>query len=340
MTRRFAVVLAIVLAMPLSSGMPMVTPAEHVRGTEQTYLTFPEWFLVHSPAEYANYVRGHTPTEFPFWGHIRQFWSSYAAVTRASNDGYPFNVGYHVMILVIGASTTVEYALRSAYETFLGRLSEATSMGHLTDEDRYGAEVAQDYVDFIRKLPWYEFDFIGKLTGLWRDTPLWGPGILRKWERKYALSTEYLVKAGYGWIIKKATKASYEEALLVTAVVLDRLPLEVALALPELKVQRMLADGAVLALVPRYHAFMTYAATLAQRGVNFREIAGNRGPILLSVIAPAGWKLAGARELFRQPILTEAPLERVAVVVDVDALSRSLLLVREAGARLEHVYDY
>lgn len=340
MTRRFAVVLAIVLAMPLSSGMPMVTPAEHVRGTEQTYLTFPEWFLVHSPAEYANYVRGHTPTAFPFWGHIRQFWSSYAAVTRASNDGYPFNAGYHVMILVIGASTTVEYALRSAYETFLGRLSEATSMGHLTDEDSYGAKVAQDYVDFIRKLPWYEYDYIGKLTGLWRDTPLWGPGILRKWERKYALSTEYLVKAGYGWIIKKATKASYEEALLVTAVVLDRLPPEVALALPELKVQRVLADGAVLALVPRYHAFMTYAAMLAQQGVNFREIAGNRGPILLSVIAPAGWKLAGARELFRQPILTEAPLERVAVVVDVDALSRSVLLVREAGARLEHVYDY
>lgn len=340
MIQRLVLIFAIALAMPLSAGTPVVTPAEHVRGTEQTYLTFPEWFLVHSPAEYAKYVRDHAPTAFPFWGHIRQFWESYAAVTRASNDGHPFNVGYHVMILVIGASTTMEYGLRSAYETFLGRLSAATSMGQLTDEDRYGAKVAQDYVDFIRKLPWYEYDFIGKFAGLWKETPLWGSGFLRKWERKYALSTEYLAKAGYGWIIKKATKASYEEALLVTAVVLDGLPPEVARALPELKIEKVLSDGGVLALVPRYHAFMTYADMLAQWHVNFREIAGNSGPILLSILAPAGWTLAGARELFRQTVLTDTSMERVAVVVDVKALSRSLRMVRESGAQLEHVYDY
>jgi hypothetical protein len=32
---------------------------------------------------------------------------------------------------------------------------------------------------------------------------------LRKWERKYALSTEYLVKAGYGWLIAKASGDVY-----------------------------------------------------------------------------------------------------------------------------------
>src|SRR5205814_6612543 len=132
--------------------------------------TYPEWFLVHSPAEYADYVTTHTPTHFPFLRHIGQFWSSYAAVTRATRR-YPFNGGYHLMIVVIGVSTTIEYAIRGAYETLFGRVSECTCSG-LTDEDRYGARVAQQYVDFIRVRPWYEFDFAHALRGLWHDTPI------------------------------------------------------------------------------------------------------------------------------------------------------------------------
>ena len=59
-----------------------VAPPEHRRGAEQTFLTYPEWFLVHSPAEYAEYVRDHTSTQFPFIGHTCQFWQGYGAVTR------------------------------------------------------------------------------------------------------------------------------------------------------------------------------------------------------------------------------------------------------------------
>jgi hypothetical protein len=43
----------------------LVAPKVHRRDTEQTFLTFPEWYLVHSPAEYAVYVKDHTPTQFP-----------------------------------------------------------------------------------------------------------------------------------------------------------------------------------------------------------------------------------------------------------------------------------
>src|SRR6185503_16301554 len=99
------------------------------------------------------------------------------------------------------------------YENTFGRISWALA-ADLTDEDRYGARVAQDYVDFIRKEPWYLFDFTGALKGLWRDTT-------RKWERRYALSTEYLVKAGYGWLIKLGTRSVYDVALLTTQVVAD-----------------------------------------------------------------------------------------------------------------------
>ena len=57
----------------------IAAPPEHRRPPDQTFLTFPEWFLVFSPAEYAAYVREHTPTRFPFLGHVRQFWQSYGA---------------------------------------------------------------------------------------------------------------------------------------------------------------------------------------------------------------------------------------------------------------------
>jgi len=326
----------------LADASTPVTPEEHRRGTEQTFLTFPEWFLVHSPAEYATFVSGHPPSEFPFFGHVGQFWSSYAAVYRATKYDYPFNFGYHVMIMVIGTSTTVEYALRSAYETLVGRVTELTQTHGMTEEDKFGARVAQDYVDFIRVQPWYEYDFKDKLVKLWTQTGLWGPDMLRKWERKYALTTEYGAKAFYGWIIKLGTKASYDAPLPVTAVLLDRLPEGVEAGLPELKVLRRLPDGTVLITVPRYEAFKQYSAALARAGAGFREIAGNRSVILVSLLVPAAWQPdpEGPNVLFTQPIITQPGRKRVALVVPVSLLAVTLKAVPEDSDQLEHVYDY
>jgi len=336
--RRLA--LALLLVALVSRGLPAaepITPPQDRRGAEQTFLTFPEWFLVHSPAEYAEFVRGHTPSEFPWFGHIGQLWSSYAAVTRASAD-MPFNAGYHVMILVIGVSTTIEYALRAAYETIFGRLSALAMPPGMTAEDRYAARAAQAYVDFIRLRPWYEFDFFGVLVGLWRDTPAWGPGMLRKWERRYALSTEYIVKALYGWLIGLGTAASYEAARPDTVVLLDGLPQNVS-EMRALKVLGLAPRGQALVSLPRYAAFRDTALQLARGGVNFVEIAGNRGAILVSLRVPQNWSSVPAqtRVLFEQPILTQPGTKRVALVVPVAALGG---LLRGLGAWVEHIYDY
>ena len=42
----------------------------------------------------------------------------------------------------------------------IGRVERADDDHGTTEEDRLGARVAQDYVDFIRVRPWYEFDFV------------------------------------------------------------------------------------------------------------------------------------------------------------------------------------
>ena len=340
--RRALVALLLVGAATLAPAADaVITPTEQRRGEDQTFLTFPEWYLVHSPAELAHFLAlQRKPSEFPWAGHIAQFWQGYRAVAHETRD-YPFNAGYHLMVSVIGSSTTVEYGLRSAYESTVGRLAEASSDGRPTAEEQLGARIADAYVDFIRIDPWYLFDFVSPLRELWTATPAMGNNLLRKWERRFALSTEYAVKAGYAWLIKQGTQSIYEAARPVTAVLLDRAPAPLPRNLLEL---RRLDSGseAVLVSVPRYRAFMAYAQALAEQGLAFREIAGNRGPIVASVIerSDAAPPRAPLRAIFVQPILTQPGWERRVIALPVAELAPQLRRWRAADVQIEHLYDY
>lgn len=324
---------------PGQPAKPLAGP-EHVRGLEQTLLTYPEWFLVFSPHEYAEFTAAQPPSRFPWYGHLGQFWESYAAVTAETRRReLELNPGYHLMIMVIGVSTTVEYALRSAYEMLVGRMTEMLA-AKPTAEDRYAAKVAREYVDFIRVLPWYEFDFAARLRGLWTETGHWGEAPLRKWERKFALTTEYGIKMLYGQLIKLGTQNVYEAPLLVTAVVTRPAPAPDP-KLPDLKILQALPEDRALITVPRYEAFMTYAQALAAKGLHFEEIAGNRSFILVSLHTPPDWKPPlETPALFTQTILTRTDRQRVVLLVPVSNLAVQLRLWQTAGLQVEHVFDY
>lgn len=344
--RRTALLILLSLALApwvqiAAAAHTVVAPEEHRRGEDQTYLTYPEWFLVFSPAEYARFLVSSPPSGFPFFGHVRQFWEAYGAVTKAMGERYPFNLGYHVMVLVIGVSTTVEYALKAGYEAVFGRWFE----GETTPEDELAAYVAQDYVDFILQTPWYEYDFFGALGALWSEVPLTGPNMARKWERRFALTTEYLVKGGYAVLIRAGTQAGYEAPIPLTAVLLDRLPPRVPPEggpLLKVEVLKNLQDGRVLVALPRYDAFKDSASALARAGVEFQEIAGNRGPILVSLLTEdAELDMAVPhRVLLEQQILTEPARRRHVVQARVRDLAALLRSVRTQGLVLEHIYDF
>lgn len=316
------------------------TPEADQRAPDQTLLTYPEWFLVFSPFEYGEFLVKERPSAFPFFGHIAQFWQGYRRVSQEiSARQLPANSGYHLMIWVIGTSTTVEYAIKSAYENTLGRLAEATASG-VTEEEHYAAATAQDYVRFIRVRPWYEYDFKAKLQGLWRETSLTGPDMIRKWERKYALSTEYLIKWVYAKLIGLGTAGVYDPALPSTVVVLQKAPGPDA-ALPDMKLLKTWEDGAALVSLPRYEPFMQYAKALAEQGAVFQEIAGNTGVVLVTVLAPDNWVRSGmAEEIFAQPILTRAGVSRRLLLVTVADLSTALRQWTGQGLEIEHVFDY
>ena len=322
----------------LVSNPHPITPTEHLRPADQTFLTYPEWFLVHSPAEQANYARTHTTTTFPYMGHIRQLWRSYSIMYDQIKGSFPFNTGYHIMIWVISVSTTVEYGMKGLYETIIGRLTNPMGGAVVTDEDRFNARFTQDYVDFIRVSPWYEFDFTSRIPTLLSGTSFFGPHFLRKCDRKYMLLTELVVKAGYGYLIKLGTKASYDAALPTTAVVVDRLPA----AIPNVRVLKTQSDGSALLLLPRYEAFHPAASALAGQGVTFREIAGNNSAILLTVLAPTTWNPVSSdfRLVFTQPIITQPGIQRVAIVTPVGGLAQTIRFVNGQGIMIEHIYDF
>jgi hypothetical protein len=337
----FAAMVALATMATAATALPeqptLHVPPQDRRGEEQTYLTFPEWFLVFSPAEYADWLQQHPPTRFPFFAHIGQFWSAYGHVIAATRGRYPFNSEYHTMICVIGASTTVEYTIKGVYDTLIGRLSQFSLPANATPEDRLATRVERDYVDFIRVEPWYKFDFMGPLRKLWSDTPWWGPHALRKWERRYALSSEWLVKAAYGWMLGKAAHETYAIPKENTPVVARNAPADLPAGVQLLAQQ---GDEYLLAL-PRYQGFSDAATALARRGTTFEEIAGNRDTILVSVLGARGIAPPDyAPVFFTQPLLTKPGQQREVLQVPVGKLETLLNRYANVPGTIEHIFDY
>ncbi|MGB5965808.1 MAG: hypothetical protein WBF77_05770 [Sulfurimonadaceae bacterium] len=317
-----------------------ITAVEDTRAPDQTFLTYPEWFLVHSPAEQANYFKNHTATTFPYMTHIDQIWDSYAIVSHTIENNFEYNSDYHLMIKVIGVSASAEYALKAWYENIIGRVTDTSDSEPLTQEDRFNYRFTQDYVDFIRTTPWYDFDFQSRLVQLWSETNFFGPNFLRKLERKYILTSELLVKIAYAKLIKLGTQTMYEEALLTTVVLVNTLPEEINTN--SIKVLSRLNNGTVLLRVPRYAAFNPTVVGLAKKGISFLEIAGNNSAILLTLLVNStyNFNIDNTQILFEQPIPSQASKKRVAVITTVPALSQTLLKIVDENLTIEHVYDY
>lgn len=296
-----------------------LTPEKDCRPADQTFLTFPEWYLVFSPEEQANYFKEYTATSFPFMSHTAQIWESYKIVNNQIKDNFPVNKGYHFMIWVIGSSASVEYSIKAWYETIVGRITDTYEVK--TDEDKFNARFTQDYVDFIKDRPWYEFDFKSRLKFLWTSTSFFGENFFRKIERKYILSSELLVKSLYGKLIGLGTKTVYEVALPTTAVIMN--------------------DSTLISL-PRYDKFNQAITDLAKKGNHFNEIAGNNSAILLTILIPATstLDLENAHIVFTQPIASDLSMKRVALAIPVTKLHLLLTQLADNTLKIEHVFDY
>jgi hypothetical protein len=250
------------------------------------------------------------------------------------------------MLGVIGISTAVEYGIKGLYEETVGRLFELASPDRGTAEERYAAQVAEEYAQLINQKGWYEFSFGHALIHLWTDVPWTGPGFVRKWERRFALSVEYGVKAIYASVIGLGTGAAYspDEAYryLVVAGWSDSLASDTAAAEGPRRIAWLDRHYALLS-VPRYAPFRDALLDLARQASRVRvaEISGNE-TVTLTGTAPPSWR-PPARSRVVVAYAVPAEPTRIRVLLAVHA--RDLLTVLAeaqagAGMRVDHIYDY
>ncbi|MGA3206043.1 MAG: hypothetical protein ABSF12_26415 [Bryobacteraceae bacterium] len=314
---------------------------DYARAEDSTYLGFPEWFIVWSYTEKADFQQAHLPSGFPFLKSIRQYWSGYCCVYGLTRGKYPFDFGEHQMLVVIGSSFSVEYLIRASYENTLGRFTEWLSSGQPVEEDVYSNRVAREYADFVHIRPFYEFSFWKRFKGLWSDDPLWGRHPLRKLERRTFLSIDYSIESLYCWLIEKATHLSYGIESADTYAWIENASERIFAENPRIHKVKEVGPGAYIVIIPRYQEFTTIAEWLADRDVHFVEIAGN-DEILVSAIAPRNWtyNLTAGEEAFSSELATAPESKRVAISTPVGSLHKVVNELRNRGIRVEHVYDY
>lgn len=164
---------------------------------------FPASYVRASAEDFARFLDGKSESGFAYSTHILGFWQTFCALNRGAADAGP-PAAAKVAIYAVGMRYSAEHAVKGAYENTIGRFTEWWRGPDPTPEDIYARAVAQDYAEFLQAGRTAEFPFAEKLRGLWAATPLRGPSAVRRFERKLALSTEYGVKAGVGWVIRTA----------------------------------------------------------------------------------------------------------------------------------------
>lgn len=315
---------------------------KYQRSEESTFLTLPEWFIVYSAREYADFVeQKNSPSGFPYFRSITQYWENYCSVTALTHKEYGFNMGNHVMLFVIGNSFTAEYAMKGLYENTFGRVTEWISTSAFTEEDAYASQVSREYALFLDHTPFYSFPYAKKLQGLWTETSFFGDEFLRKWERRFSLTLEYGIKSLYSSFIRSATGAAYaptdDEILLITSPLLPALQH----SSDRIAVVNSYKEELQLVRIPRYQAFTDTILDLKDQDIVIYEIAGN-DRIALTALAPFDWSQELEKGIvhYSLPVLTRPDVQRVFIEVSVTQL---LFLLRELHHQdiiIEHLYDY
>jgi hypothetical protein len=185
------------------------------------------------------------------------------------------------------------------------------------------------------------------LTHLWTDVPANGPGLPRKWERRFALTAEYGGKAVYAKLIGLGTKSAYVPDDLQRSLVIagwsDTIAGRIKPRAPALRATRRLDRGYTLLAVPRYTPFREALLALADhsRELRIAEISGC-DVVTLTGTAPVRWSVPPRADVvvaYRVP--TQPDKVRVLLSVRARDLLDVLATIKTEGKfHTDHIYDY
>ena len=320
--------------------LPAIDEPGYRRKLNNTFFTFPEWYIVYSFEDFGRFLDRSSESHFNYLGHIFGFWQSFCTINRAVPATAESLAEVKTMIYVIGVSYSAEYAIKGLYENTIGRVFELIRGDKRTPQDEYARALLQDYAAFLYTVPWYKYPFREKLDGLMAiSAPT--PSGLRTWERDFALGAEYFVKIGYASLIQKALDAGGDNEPRDIMLVVSTLPPDVLAKEPRIKPVRALTPQWQLVQTPRYKPFTEIVQGLLDQGIGLAEIAGNRD-ILITVIAPDAAKLdiSGTTELFSLALDAKPGFRRVGLKARIDRLVDINRDLKARGANIEHFYDY
>ena len=323
-----------------ATALPAIDEKGYRRKLDNTFFTFPEWYIVYSFEDFGRFLDRSSESHFNYLGHIFGFWRSFCTINRALPPATESRTEVKTMIYVIGVSYSIEYAIKGLYENTIGRVFEWIRGEKRTPQDDYARNVLQNYAAFLYTVPWFKYPFREKLDGLMAiSAPT--PSQARTWERDFALGTEYFIKIGYASLIQKALDASGDDEPRDIMLVVAPLPPELLAAEPRIKLVRALSPQWQLVQTPRYKDFTEILRGLLDRGIAPVEIAGNR-EIMLTVIAPKATALdiKDATELFSLDLDARPGFRRAGLKARIDRLVDINRELKARGAVIEHFYDY
>jgi hypothetical protein len=329
---------------PAVSSDFAITDQGYARPQGDSFLTFPEWYIVHAYNDLAGVTARSSESDFNYLASIRGFWNSLCGATRQASMSGPASADQKATNYIIGFSFTLEMAVMGAYERTIGALTEWTTGGRKTDEDAFNAALLKEYGAFLYQTPWFRFPFGAKLRQFWRETPF-VPSI-RAVERRGSLSLQYAARGAYAALMRFV--AGYDPAdLTIRSVVGGLAPSDLA-AMADVKVIREVTDanGArrVLVETARYAAFDAFVRELGRHaGASLLEVAGDHR-ILVTIVVPegsdAGLAAADGVAIFRLPIQSAPGSGRIGIDMPIRSLVQNVKTVEAAGYRFEHAYDY
>lgn len=309
---------------------PIITNPEYQRNEAATFLTYPEWHIVHAYDDYAKVVSTGDPHDFQFLKSIAGFWSSACKLTNLADTYGGADQQTRTMVYVIGVSFTAEFAAKALYEETVGRLFTLIRGEAHSPLDTASAKMAVNYAKFLQQVPWYKYNFPADRAILTEQSD----GSLRDRERKLALGTEFAAKAAYAKVIAQAVAATSQAKLTIRSII-SGLSADQLSKIDGVTVLQMNNDEAMIE-TPRYRAFTHIIQNIALIGGEIEEIAGN-DDIMLSVLSTKFQPQLNAIEIKRQGYgdsryLFWIPLKELATTIrNID---------QNDLAALEHIYDY
>src|ERR1700744_2365713 len=110
---------------------------KYPRAEGDTFLTYPEWYIVYAYADLAGVTRASSESSFNYFGSIGGFWSSLCGARRSTSLARPPTQDQMMTDYIIGSSFMAEMAVQGLYERTIGALTAAWRGASRTREDDF-----------------------------------------------------------------------------------------------------------------------------------------------------------------------------------------------------------